>query len=496
MNRELCSGLLLVRARHAMRGINKVRRAVRLLLIPLLIACVTFAGFRLHINSFIAGFVYLLPVLLIAFFWGFWEATVASILAVLCLDYFFTEPLFAFYMADPHDWVAISAFETVAIIVSRLAMQVKIKAADAEKQRTRLEKLYRISKDALLFDQSAECSSHLVAIAREALHADGVLLWDAGELRTCTSGQIKIEPGTLRSSYARGLDEDDAPNKLWKRVVWLGQRPMGVLCATGPDIDLPTLDSIASLAAIAMERARSFEEKSNAEAARKSEQLRAAVLDGLAHAFKTPLTTIRSASSGLLEIDRLDGAERELVELIDQEAGLLADLTTRLLTTARIEGSRIKVRHERVRLADIVEKCVDESAAVLARHPLSFHAISKMKIWADPMLVKLALSQMLDNAAKYASPASPIWLSLHANAEEMVLGVHNEGSFIPSEERHRIFTRFYRAPGSEHKAAGTGIGLAVTKSIAEAHGGAVWVESDPDSGTTFFLTLPHGPKEK
>ena len=479
-----------------MRGMKDIPRAVRLIAIPLLIGGITFAGFRLHVNSFIAGFVYLLPVLLIAFFWGFWEATIASILSVLCLDYFFTEPLFAFYMADPHDWVAISAFETVAIVVSRLAMQVKAKAAEAEEQRTRLEKLYRISREALLFDQPAECGSRLVETAREVLQAEGAALWDAGELKTCTCGQINIEPEKLRAVYERGVDEDDAANRLWTRVVCLGQRPVGVLCVTGADIDLSTFDSIASLAAIAMERARAFEEKIKAEAARQSEQLRAAVLDSLAHAFKTPLTTIRSASSGLLEINRLEGAQQELVGLIDQEAGRLADLTTRLLTTAKLDGSRLKVRRERVRLTDIIEKCVDECAGVLDQHQLSLQSVSKMKIWADPLLVQLALSQMLDNAAKYASPASRISISLHANAAEAVLGIHNEGSFISSEERHRIFTRFYRAPGSEHKASGTGIGLAVTKRVAEAHGGAVWVESDPHAGTTFFLALPHGPKEK
>src|SRR5580658_6358781 len=108
-----------------MRRTKELQRVVRFIAIPLLVGGITLVGFRLHINSFIAGFVYLLPVLVIAFYWGFWEATAASILSVLCLDYFFTEPIFAFYMADPHDWVAISAFEIVALVVSRLAMQVK-----------------------------------------------------------------------------------------------------------------------------------------------------------------------------------------------------------------------------------------------------------------------------------------------------------------------------------------------------------------------------------
>lgn len=479
-----------------MRQVKAIQQPVRYAVILLFIGSLTAVAFRLHINSFIAGFVYLLPVVVIAFYWGFWEATVASIVSVLCLDYFFTDPLFTLYMADPHDWVAVSAFETVAIVVSRLAMRAKAAAENADTQQARLEKLYRISREALLFDDPAECGSQFAAITNEVLGAEGVALWDAGDVKSYTSGRIQIEPEELRSAYERGVNEDDALHGVWKRVVCLGQRPVGVLCVASASIDVAMLDPIASLAAIAMERTRTFKEKSSAEAARQSEQLRGAVLDGLAHAFKTPLTTIRAASSGLLEIDRLDGPQKELVSLIDEEAGRLADLTGRLLTTAKLEGSRLKVRRERVRLAQIVSECSEDCAEALANHQLSVEDRATRNIWADPLLVKMALSQILDNAAKYSSPSSRISLSVHENAVESVIRVHNEGSFIPARERNLIFTRYYRASGSEHKASGTGIGLAVTKRIAEAHGGSVWVESDPSTGTTFFLTLPRGPKER
>jgi len=478
-----------------MRRAKEFQRVVRFIAIPLLVGAVTLVGFRLHINSFIAGFVYLLPVLVIAFYWGFWEATVASIFSVLCLDYFFTEPIFAFYMADPHDWVAISAFEIVAVVVSRLAMQIKNEATNAGEQRMRFENLYRISKEALLFDEPAGCSSQLVEMGREMLQAEGVSLWDAGTLKTSTSGLIQIDENELRCTYERALNGNHFERGIWKRVVWLGQRPMGVLSVAAETIDEPTLDALASLAAVAMERARMFEEKSHAEAARQSEQLRVALLDGLAHAFKTPLTTILSASSGLIEIDRMDRSQRELVGLIDQEARRLTDFTTQLLTTARLDGQRLKIHRESIPLAQIVNECGHECAAVLAQHPLSLTVASSERIWADPLLMKLALNQILDNAAKYSCPASRISLSLHENTAEMVIGIHNEGSYIPPEERHLVFTRFYRAHGSEYRASGTGIGLAVTKRIAEAHGGAVWVESDLHAGTTFFITLPHGPRE-
>jgi two-component system sensor histidine kinase KdpD len=106
-------------------------------------------------------------------------------------------------------------------------------------------------------------------------------------------------------------------------------------------------------------------------------------------------------------------------------------------------------------------------------------------------LLQMAVLQVLDNASKYSSPASPITLRAISSDTEVVMSVKNEGSFIPPEERLRIFQRFYRSPGSQHKASGTGIGLSVVKRIAEAHRGRVWVESDPETGTAMFFSLPH-----
>ena len=78
----------------------------------------------------------------------------------------------------------------------------------------------------------------------------------------------------------------------------------------------------------------------------------------------------------------------------------------------------------------------------------------------------------------------------------MVISVRNEGSFIPPEEKDKVFQRFYRSPGTEHKAAGTGIGLSVVRRITEAHQGRTWVTSDPENGTTFVPLLPRTAKEK
>jgi two-component system sensor histidine kinase KdpD len=305
----------------------------------------------------------------------------------------------------------------------------------------------------------------------------------------------------VRATYLHEYYENNFARGTFRRVLLVGTRPIGALCIAGvPNnalIDSRSIDAIASLSAIALERASSFIAESSAEAAKWSEQMRSSILDGLAHAFKTPLATIQTASSGLLEISPLGEAQLELASLINQEAVHLASLTTQILQTAKLNEEQLQVGHQDVLLEPFLQLCHKQSLRDLAEHTLniSIGEIFKKHIWADARLLQMAVAQLLDNASKYASPASPIMLRVSATDAETVFSVHNEGSYIAPEERRRVFRRFYRSPGSEYRASGTGIGLSVTKRIVEAHRGRVWVESDPEAGTTFFFTLPHIRKE-
>jgi two-component system sensor histidine kinase KdpD len=198
----------------------------------------------------------------------------------------------------------------------------------------------------------------------------------------------------------------------------------------------------------------------------------------------------------LLEISRLEYPAIELVSLIDQQAARLAKLTSQVLRTADLDQRQLEVDCEGIGLDRLFHFCQAEVADTLTDHPL--HIIDETSdnyVWADNRLLEMALLQLLDNASKYASPGSPITLRVTSTDTEVVFNVQNEGSFVPPEERLRIFQRFYRSPGSQHKAPGTGIGLSVAKRIAEAHTGRVWVESDSETSTTFSFALPRIRKE-
>lgn len=456
-----------------------------------------FLIFRLHFNLSSATSVHLFLVVLIAFRWGLLEASLVSILSVACLDYFFTEPLFHFYMTDSHDWVALLVFEATALLVSSLSSQTIRHARELERREEQQQKLYQLSQHVLLLNRDRAADQQLVELIRSSLHTQGAALWNAHEMRQFRDGTCNLSEEAMRGAYFYETNEDDAETHSSVRVLRLGARPVGSLYLCGHALDSSTVNSVAALAAVAIERARSFSTETNAEAAKQSEQLRSAILDGLAHAFKSPLTTIRASSSGLLAMNTLSGTEEKLVALIDRHATHLGDLTNHLLLTAKLDGTDLRLKREKIDLSQLIRNTVADSSQELMGHSIELNLSPvSVSVYADRKLVQMALFQILDNAAKYSPPDSPVIIGLRSDEIESTISVRNEGSFIPDAERQKVFQRFYRCADSIRSISGTGIGLSVVKRITEAHHGRTWVESDPVLGTTFTMSFPRMAKER
>ncbi|MGC2398209.1 MAG: ATP-binding protein [Acidobacteriaceae bacterium] len=454
---------------------------------------ITLAAFRLHFNLSAATSVHLFLVTAIALRWGFLEASLVSMCSVACLDYFFTDPLFQFYIADSHNWVALGAFEGVALMVARLSGQVNRHARKLEQHQAQLQKLYELSQGILRLDRQRYLGEQLSDLLVCTLGARGVALWNAHDCRLSKAGECSVGDDEVRAICFTERAREEP--QLSGRMLRAGNRTIGSLAICGHSLDGPTIEAVVSLTAVAMERARSFSSETAAEAARQSEQLRSAILDGLAHAFKSPLTTILTSSSGLLAMNTLSGAEWRLAALIEERAFHLSELTARLLRTAKLERGEIKLRREPIDLPRLIQSSVSASGNDFSGHRIDVRAATQHSlVWGDKQLLQMALFQLLDNAAKYSRPGSSIEVDLREEETETIVQVRNEGSFIPEEERDKVFQRFYRSPYTAGRIAGTGIGLSVVKRIAEAHEGRTWVNSDPESGTTFVLSLPRAVK--
>jgi len=337
----------------------------------------------------------------------------------------------------------------------------------------------------------------LVVLLQRIFNAQAVALFDVVLGRQDRAGEWEEDEAHIaRECYLEEVSRDEPQTETWRRILVAGAGPVGALVVRGKLSPL-IVDALASLAAVAMGRHESFENEERAENASKSEQLRAAVMDALAHELKTPLTAVQTASSGLLELGALSTSQRDLVALIDGEATRMTKLCTRLLLTAKLDAGNMGLKKNEVNVQELVVTALanlrDEASKARV------HAVTEdasLTAPVDRALLVMMLEQYVDNALKYSTPNTPIEVAVSRSRTEVLISVHNFGSTVRIEDRERVFERFYRTPELKDSVPGTGVGLSAVKKAAQAHHGHVWVISDEKEGTTFFLSLPTGTRRK
>lgn len=435
--------------------------------------------------------VYLFVTLAIADKAGFVEASIVSVVATLCLDYYFAPPIFSFYVTRPENWTALATFEGISLMVSRRAHQMHRHQLMVERQSSAQKALHELCRDLLLLDWKQSPEQQLCVLIERSFPLQGVALWNAYEDQLSCVGEAPNAEDATKVVYFSERNYDDPSSHTSFRVLYFGSRAVGALMLYGHAIDSLTVNSIASITAMAIERTRLLAKEIDIEAERHSEQLRSALLDGLAHAFKTPLSTITVSSSGLLAAGRLSAQQISLIALINQEATRLSQLTTRLLRASRLELSRVVLHENLVEVRSLIDGVLEECVFHLKSGNVDVAIAPEIaSVRCDSELLTLALVQVVDNAAKYSPQDSRVRISAERSGSQAILRIHNEGSYIPPAERNIVFTRFYRSPAVEHRAPGTGLGLSVAKKAVEAHGGKISIESDVRAGTTFVIAIP------
>jgi two-component system sensor histidine kinase KdpD len=419
-----------------------------------------------------------------------WIATVISLVAMLTLNFFFLPPVGTFTIADPQNWVAFVAFLATALIASQLSGRAKQREVDAAARQRDLERLYALSRALLLSERGASTPAEIARHIADTFELRTVGLYDQRSDAAAWAGTDDRPDldGALREAARRGVSVPGAFHSM-VIAIRLGGAPIGSIAVSGRSLSDTVLQSIANLAAIGLERARAVEATTRAEAARESSELRATVLDALAHEFKTPLTAMKAASSDLLASESTGARSRELAAIIDEELDRLGSLVTDAVHMLRIDAGNFTVRPGQHRLAPLIAAALKRFEHHLDGHDVIQRVPDDLIVDADRDLLGLALRQILDNAIKYSPSTATIEVAAHGNGV-VEIAVRNSGATIPERERARIFERFYRGVQAGH-VPGTGMGLAIVQEIARAHGGTLRVASSPEDGTTFTLSLPH-----
>lgn len=401
-------------------------------------------------------------------------------------------------MSGVQNGLLVGAVAGLAVLLDGFAMRGRQALRERDQGERLARQLYELTRRTLEMDLQEEPGARLAELVQEVFDLDGVAVFDADLHQIYEAGPMKSSLRELSQNvYHFETADDDRVTWISRRVVRLGTVPVGSLVLRGDTSPLIN-NAIAAVIAVTFDRYRATANESRMEAERQTEQMRGAVLDNLAHAYKTPLTAIRAASSGLSEMGDLSEAQEGLVALIDEQAKLLADLTTKLLTTARLEGDpeggeaspfALHVAEESAGLLveDVVESLADRSSGIQVRIE---NPEEGLVVDCDRRLMGMLLTQYLDNACKYADFDSVVTVRASSAGREVVFSVHSFGPVIPAVDRERIFDRYYRAPSGSRNPAGTGIGLSIAKRVAQAHGGTVWVTSDEAEGTTFFAAIP------
>jgi len=459
----------------------------------LAVTLLTLVAFRLHLSLVTASFCFLLLLVLQSLSGEFISSAIVAVLAVGCLDYFFVEPLFSFQAESPLDTLGLLSFLATGLVITRLVTQVRIKTESSRLQHENLRRLYDVAQQMLALEPDATAGSNFLEPFREVFGLKAVCLFDAARSELYIAGQAHADlEKKTGEAFIHGKGGDDRTVGITTQIIRVGGRTTGAIGFEGLKDQELTAGPLAALAVAHLERTHSFAHASRAAATAQAESYRSVILDALAHEFKTPLSTILAAAGALREVRSLDPDHREMAETVESEAARLGRLTTRLIRTARLEREEVKPWMELIDVYTVISDTAEQYNKSAHGRIFVIKECEFTEVLADRELLRLAVSQLLDNACKYSTPGTEVKLSIARQDESIAVRVSSSGNPIAAGEKSKIFDRFYRGLNGRHTSHGSGLGLYVARKIAVALGGNLDLDSEPGAtkDVAFCLTLP------
>ena len=429
-----------------------------------------------------AALFYVLAVVVAAAMGGLAAGLAASALSFLALNYFFTAPRNTFAVGKTEDIVALGVFLAVSLTVGTMLSRVLEQRVRAERREREARLLHHLGTWLMSGVPTEEV---LRRLARSLTELFG--------LASCEIASELVEGSVV-------VDGAGAPVAQRTEVVPIQgkQRELGRIVAV-PSIAHPTLGAeelnvlrtLAGQVGLAVEWARLGVEAEEARMDAETNRLRAALFSSVTHDLRTPLASITASVSGLLddEAPLEAAARRELLETIDQEAGRLNRIVGNLLDVARMRAGAVTPSKTPVAFDEVIEGVVAGAEVLLKDHDVRLLVREDLPTVAvDVGLVDQALTNVLENAARFTPPGKRIDVTVAGSRGGVQVRVADQGPGVASEERERVFEPFVRGEGS----VGTGLGLAIARAIVQAHGGTIRVGEAPGGGAAVVIELPSG----
>jgi two-component system sensor histidine kinase KdpD len=413
-----------------------------------------------HVPVLSLAVLYLLAVLPVAFFWGLGYAVGVAVASMLAFNFFFLPPLHTLTLQDSRNWFALLVFLVTAVVVSELAARSRRQASESAL-------LARVAGSLL---ERGEVSGELERIAAEVAAALGV-----------ERARISLDGG---GDLAGGEEYPlTAGGRRVGTIVLAGLRRQGAAARRR------LLPALASLLGVAIDRERLAREAFEAEALRRSDAMKTAILRAVSHDLRSPLMAILTSASALNRSDfsLSESDQRELLRTVLDEARRLDRLVANLLDLSRLQAGAAEPRAELVAVDDLVVEALASLGVDAARVDVALPE-QPLAVRLDGQQVQRALANLLENALRYSSSAERVQVRVASTSAEVLLRVIDRGPGVAAVDLERIFSPFQR--GSVPLGRGAGLGLAIAQGFAEANGGRIWVESHEGQGATFVLALP------
>ena len=448
----------------------------------------TLVSFPLAPPAAAAASVYLLAVVVAAWAGGVVGGVVAAVLSATALNFFFTPPAHTLRIEHTEDVVALVVFLLVALIVGSVvahAIADRIRATERERD-TRLltsfaTKLLSGEPIERMLNDFAAAMLDPFALASCSIDADA----DGSRIHAVA---VRTTPGAAGDGPRMDVPLAAAAGPFGSLVAV--RRPGA---AGFNEAESRLLEACARQAAIAIERARLAADAEGSRVDAEANQLRAALFSSVSHDLRTPLASIKTGVTSLLDesVAHDERQRRELLETILEESDRLNRVVGNILDLAKARAGAMTPARQVIAIDEIVES-VAHRMKPLARgvRVRTVFREDLPEIRADPVQVDQVLTNLLENAGRFSPDGGDITVFVAPWRSGVQVRVVDEGPGVPPDERERVFEPFYRRDDGHR--TGSGLGLAIARAIVVAHGGRIWIEGMPAGGTAVVFELPSG----
>src|SRR5689334_15683426 len=381
----------------------------------------------LHVNQTTVALSFLLAILAVSAVWGMVVSAFMSVVATIAFNYFFLPPMGTLTVTDPQNWVALFAFLVTSITGSQLSSRIRQEADEAHQRRREVERLYRFSRQLLGEGNVIQLMNAIPDYIVQCFEAGAAELFLPQKDKFYRSGfgAAHLDEEKMKTAFLRDESIVEPQEGLYFIPVRMGVRPIGSLGISGSQLSRQTLDALGGLVAIAIERARAVEKLGETEAERQGERLKSALLDSIAHDFRTPLTSIKAATTSLLAAGTPDAVQRkELLTIINEECDRLNRLVEEAAEMSRLEAGEFELNLLPTQIGAIIQAALAQCTSALAGRKVEVKLSPNLPpVRADLTRIKDALVHLIDNANLYSPMEQPITISAELTGETVTTSV-------------------------------------------------------------------------